>query len=584
MHKYYSNERSVQILISLLKAHNIHKVVASPGTANQTFVGSIMYDDWFEIYSSVDERSAAYIACGLADESQEPVVLTCTGATASRNYLPALTEAYYRKLPILTITSTKDIANIGHLIAQVIDRSNCPNDTCLLSEHINAAHDAISEWDANIKINRAILELTHRGGGPVHINLTTTYNHKYTTKELPQERVIHRIESFDSLPELPKCKIGIFIGAHKRFSAEQTKAIENFCLAHNAVVFCDHTSGYHGKMRIQPALIKAQSNFDTQLCDVDLLIHIGEVSGDYQGMEIKCNTVWRVNPDGEIRDLWHKLSYVFEMPEQKFFEIYTPSNTQPSTAFYDSLKALYDSIILQIPQLPLSNTWIAQQTAHQIPANSTIHLGILNTLRNWNFFEFDNSINSACNTGGFGIDGILSTLLGASLNDTDKLNFVILGDLAFFYDMNALGNRHIGNNIRIMLINNGKGTEFRNYNNPAYIFGDDTDWFIAAGGHYGNKSPHLVKHYAEDLGFEYLSANDKDSFIKNLKHFVSPQPLGKPVLFEVFTDSSDESDALKIISNILTETSSVLKNNIVSTAKNILGEKSINTIKKFIKR
>lgn len=70
-----------------------------------TFIGSIQNDSWFEIYSSVDERSAAYLACGLAAETGEPVVISCTGATASRNYMPGLTEAYYRKLPVLAITS-----------------------------------------------------------------------------------------------------------------------------------------------------------------------------------------------------------------------------------------------------------------------------------------------------------------------------------------------------------------------------------------------------------------------------------------------------------------------------------------------
>ncbi len=94
--KYYTSEINKQILISLLKAHNIHKVIASPGATNITFIGSIQTDPWFEIYSSVDERSAAYMACGMAAESGEPVVLTCTGATASRNYIPGLTEAYYR--------------------------------------------------------------------------------------------------------------------------------------------------------------------------------------------------------------------------------------------------------------------------------------------------------------------------------------------------------------------------------------------------------------------------------------------------------------------------------------------------------
>ena len=110
---YYTDERNVQIVISLLKANGIRKIVASPGTTNITFVGSVQQDPWFEIYSSVDERSAAYIACGLSAESGEPVVLTCTGATASRNYYSGLTEAYYRKLPIVALTSHQGNYRIG---------------------------------------------------------------------------------------------------------------------------------------------------------------------------------------------------------------------------------------------------------------------------------------------------------------------------------------------------------------------------------------------------------------------------------------------------------------------------------------
>lgn len=151
MKHYYSNEKSILILISLLKQHGIKKVIASPGTTNLTFVASIQQDPWFEIYSSADERSAAYIACGMAAESGEPVVLTCTGATASRNYMPGLTEAYYRKLPVLAVTSTQDETKIGHLHAQVIDRRSLPNDIVLLSEHISVTHNDIDRWSNTVK-------------------------------------------------------------------------------------------------------------------------------------------------------------------------------------------------------------------------------------------------------------------------------------------------------------------------------------------------------------------------------------------------------------------------------------------------
>lgn len=115
---HYTSEKNIQIVLALLKANGIRKVIASPGATNESIVASMQYDPYFEMYSCVDERSAAYMACGMAAESGERIVLSCTGATSSRNYMPGLTEAYYRHLPILTITSSMDTNKVGHLYPQ----------------------------------------------------------------------------------------------------------------------------------------------------------------------------------------------------------------------------------------------------------------------------------------------------------------------------------------------------------------------------------------------------------------------------------------------------------------------------------
>ena len=133
MKNKYTDEENIQILISLLKAHNIKRCILSPGTSCISIVGSIQNDDYFIKYSCVDERSACYMACGLAAESKEPVALVCTGATASRNYIPGLTEAYYRKLPIIAITASQHFGRIGQNIPQIIDRSKELNDIVKLS-------------------------------------------------------------------------------------------------------------------------------------------------------------------------------------------------------------------------------------------------------------------------------------------------------------------------------------------------------------------------------------------------------------------------------------------------------------------
>lgn len=215
MNKYYSDEKNIQILIALLKAHRIKYVVASPGNTNLTLVASLQQDSYFIIYSSVDERSAAYMACGLAAETGEAVMLSCTGATASRNYMSALTEAYYRKLPVLAVTSCRSNAEIGHLIPQVIDRRVLPNDIVRLSEQLPIVKDEQDEWECNIKVNRAILELYHRDGGPVHLNIPTTYCPTFNTKELPSQRIINRLYPHDNMPNLDGKRIAILVGSHK---------------------------------------------------------------------------------------------------------------------------------------------------------------------------------------------------------------------------------------------------------------------------------------------------------------------------------------------------------------------------------
>ena len=543
---YYTDERSIQMLIFILKANKIKKIVASPGATNVTFVGSIQQDDYFEIYSSVDERSAAYMACGLAAESGEPVVLSCTGATASRNYAPGLTEAYYRKLPVLAVTSSQRVNRVGHMIAQVIDRSTQMNDLVNLSVQVSATTNQDDEWANNIKINTAVQALKRNGGGPVHINLETTYSSNFDVKELPPCRVIRRYTIYDKMPELPAGRICVFIGNHKKFKTDEIHCLENFCKSHNVVVIGDHTSGYKGSFFVQAALLYKQENFLDNSRIFDLIIHIGEIYGD---ITPHAKQVWRVSEDGEIRDPYRTLTNVFEMPESVFFKHYTIEGKNETNELAQ-IKSKLKDVQSYVSELPFSNTWIASRTASLLPKASVLHLGILNSLRNWNLFETDDSILGDSNTGGFGIDGVLSTALGASLVNDKKLYFVIMGDLAFFYDMNALGNRHLGKNLRIMVINNGRGTEFTNYNHPGAVFGEQTSTFIAAGGHFGCQSKTLLKGYAEALGLTYLSAKDKEEYLANVDRFVDANIGDQSILFEVFTDSKDESDALKTIYNI----------------------------------
>lgn len=537
----YTVEKNTQILISLLKSHGIRKVIVSPGTTNVSFVLSIQNDPFFEKFSAVDERAAAFMACGMAEETGEAVVLSCTGATASRNYIPGLTEAYYKKLPVLAVTSTQNTGKAGSYSAQFIDRSQQFADMVKLSIQSDSVFTKEAEEFEVNAINNAILELFRNEPGPVHINLATTFNNDFSVEELPHFRVVRRIDKRSDFPELTEKKIGVFIGAHGVFDSETTAAIDSFCASYNAIVICDQTSNYRGKYRVLASLINSQLFFSESTIQFDLIVYIGYVSGAY--LNIRPRELWRVNPDGEFRDPMNKLTYVFEMTEREFFEHYAKKEGN-NTALLSRCKEERAYIESRIPELPFSNIWIAQHTANLIPQNSVLHFGILNSLRAWNYFETPETVSCFSNTGGFGIDGCLSSLVGAALVNPHKQYYCILGDLAFFYDVNVLFEA-IPKNIHILIVNNGIGVEFKNYTHRCAVFGKDADSFVAAAGHNGYKSLDLVRNVSKNLNVNYLSASSKDEFLSAVNQWI--EPCDKATVFEVFVEENGDVSALRII-------------------------------------
>ena len=579
MKKIYTCEENIQILISLLKGHNIRKVIINPGTTNISFVATVQSDDFFEIYSCVDERSAAYMACGIAEESGEPVVLTCTGATASRNYMPGLTEAYYSKLPIIAVTATQHLGRVGQNVPQVLDRGNQLNDIVKKSIQLQSVYTDEDRWTCNEQVNDVLLECKRNGGGPVHINMVTTYSNDFKEGTIPEQKLINRYTIESELPKIDDKykRVAIFIGNHVSFSEKLTKKIESFCEKYNSIVLCDHTSNYNGKYKILGNLVYSQNGDSTNLKNIDLLINIGNISGSY--MSFFPKEVWRINPDGELRDTYKKLKNVFSMSEESFFDEYLKMSNKSNNEYYESFnnedKRLREKV--ENLELPFSNLWIAKNTINKLQNNSIVHLAILNTLRSWNYFKNSKNLKFYSNTGGFGIDGIMSTAIGTSLC-TEELVYCFIGDLAFFYDLNSIGNKNVKKNLRIMLINNGCGTEFHNYNHRAVSVSNSNELsleYFAADGHFGNKSRELVKHYAEDLGFEYLSASNKEEFSQNIDLFTKEE-VDKPIIFEVFTNPEDESIALKQINNLEITAKGVVKN--------IIGEKGIKFAKKMLGR
>lgn len=568
----FSNINNVEILVNLLKENNIKDLVISPGGTNIPVIKAVQDDPFFKCYSVVDERSAAYAAIGIYLQKRNPIALICTSAQATRNYIPGLTEAFYKRVPILAITMEKHPRFKYQEYMQAPDQVSLPKDSVKRSFELPFISDINDYYHSIRLVNEAILELSRNGFGPVQLCIPWLDFPLTDTK--PTIRSIKRCNSKDIREEiLSNKKILLLIGEHIPFKDYEREAIDLFCERTNTVVYVNHLSNFSNAYSVEGNLLLLTSSLDEiDIIKPDIIISIGGQTGDYPFyLAFSKNSLtgiehWRVCEDGKIVDTYDKLTRVYqgnitdflnsvnsECKEHSFLKLWKQQVREKSTDY----------------NVPFSQVSIAQYLHDKLPSNSIVQFSILNSLRVWNLFHMDSSIECYSNVGAFGIDGGMSTLIGQSMA-TDKLSFMIIGDLAFFYDMNCLSIRHVSNNVRILLINNNGGIEFKLHGENK----KDRDRYIAAADYHG-----AAKGWAESCGFDYYSAHTKEEFENCVPTFVSKS--NNPIILEAFVTDADESEAyLKIVSENKTKTT---KDSVKNAVKGIIGEKAYKKLKSTIK-
>lgn len=574
----YSIQENVRIVIALLKEYDIRNIVLSPGGTNIPIAQAVQDDPFFNCYSVVDERSAMYFAIGLYLQTGKVVAASCTSAQATRNYIPGLTEAFYKHVPIIAITTSKLERYNYQQYMQAPDQTSLPVDS------VKKSYDLVPVKDENTKVvccrlvKEAILEATHGNPGPVQINLRIADNEngKFENVNLPIIRMVKRYMAWDEWNdvELKDKKILIVVGEHRPFTDKQSNAINKFAETYNCVIYTNHLSNYHGEYSLNANLLVSCDGLHFQDLKPDILITIGGQTGDYPiygalNSNIGDAEHWRVCEDGKLVDTYCHLTKIFECPFEFFFNKLCGQHKSEHT-YFESWHNLKSQMKTEV-ELPFSNLFVAQQLSGKIPNGSIMNFAILNSLRCWSYFDLAQDINCYANVAAFGIDGCTSMLIGESMN-TNKLCFLITGDLAFFYDMNALGIRHIKNNVRILLVNNSEGAEF-GFMTKNWPYKPDIHPYISAKGHYGT-----AKGWAEACGFKYLAAYSEEEFIKQEGAFISKSD--SPIVLEIFTKSDDEVQALSILLdyNKLQSNEDKLK----SAVKKVIGEKGVKIVKNII--
>ena len=571
----YTIQENVRIVIALLKQYNIRYLVLSPGGTNIPLVHAVQNDSFFTCYSVVDERSAMYFAIGLYLQTGEIVATSCTSAQATRNYIPGLTEAFYKHVPILAITTAKLERFQYQDYMQAPDQCSLPRDSVKKSFDLPPVTDDNTRIQCIHTATEAILELRHRGCGPVQLNIRIVdkLQGKFERIDLPNLPKVKRYSAYEKWKDinLTEKKILIVIGEHRPFTQRQQEALDMFCRSYNVVVYKNHLSNFNNDYSVHSFLLMSCDGI--KFLEPDVIITIGGQTGDYPLFGALCGLEnaehWRVSEDGNYVNTYNHLSKIFECPDYYFFERFESKGVSDHN-YYDSWKKLNDTMNYNI-EVPFSNIFIAQSLYKDIPQHSIMNFAILNSLRSWSYFPLDETINCYANVAAFGTDGGNSMLIGESM-EAKGLCFMITGDLAFFYDMNSLGIRHITNNLRIILVNNSGGAEFV-LMTQHWIEDVNVNNYISACGHNGN-----AKGWSENCGFTYLSASTKDELLQVKNEFLSVN--GGPILLEVFTDSIDEQKAYETFSekNRLLSSDDRLKNIVGS----IIGKKGMSVIKKMM--
>lgn len=588
----YTVHKNVQVILALLKKFGIRHLVLSAGTRHIPLAFSAEDDDFFKCYSVVDERSAGFFALGIIQTMQEPACIVCTSGTATCNYVSAVNEAFYQHLPLVVLTSDRNRYYLNQQEDQCIPQLNLFKDVARKIVDLPIVRDDKDFKYCARLVNEALLELDHREKGPVHINFQIDDNYpvelgtfKFELQNLPDVIKINRLMAtspdlqWDALANSMSGKrIVILYGQHLPIANDVSENIQRFCQQYNAVVVCDHLSNLPIQNKIENATLMNNLHQEewNRLCPDIVITMNGHRLVNHKNLMKHWPKAdhWHVSPDGMVSDPFNRLSHIIECPIEYFFERLLKTDITSDNDYYSDWVKVEQGKNYSNPlnfEYDYSAVYAVQGLINRIPKDALLHISNSNSVRISNIFPIPPTVDYYCNRGTCGIDGSMSTYIAQSLL-TERPSFMVIGDLSFFYDMNALWNRYSTRNTRIMLCNNSGGALFHSgYYKTVKVF-PNIDNYIAAAHETS------AEGWARSRGFDYLCAHNKEEYSEAIARFVNCNNTN-PLLFEVFTDK--ETDIQQMLA--FGKASKTGKQEMLREIKEMMPKPIKNAIEKILK-
>ena len=543
----YSNKENVNILTALLVAHGVRYAVCCPGSRNSPIVHNLHACPDIECYPVTDERSAGFYALGMSQVLKEPVVVCVTSGTALLNLAPAVAEAYYQHIPLVVISADRPQAWIDQLDGQPLPQPDALGRFVKKAVSLPESHDDESRWYCNRLVNEALLETHHHGYGPVHINVPISEPlFDYTVSELPEERSICLLNPRCYKSLLLEC-VGQLYTSRKpmviigQMSTEGLLPQDLYAISLFAVVLNESLSVGKGGAHFDEVLYAVGDNPDYQ---PDFVLYLGDTLVSKRLKQwlrnLKVTHIWAVTEDGSIHDTSMQLYGVIEGHPADVIDDLVDSAGIKAVQSTEEFKTRWDKVLAKVNKRvdnyqPAYSQMAAVKCFEEslgTAEDEHVHYANSTAIRLANIYARHFVY---CNRGVNGIEGSLSTAAGFSVV-TDETVYCVIGDLSFFYDQNALWNQNLCGNLRILLLNNGRGGIFNLLKgleeSPA------RDQFVAAEHHTSAEGICQQNHIT------YLKAENMDEMQQGIDTLLYIES-DRPVLLEVFTDSTEDERAFR---------------------------------------
>lgn len=550
-----STKKHVRQLVSLLNVKGITDAVISPGSRNGPLIHTLASSGKFNCRSIVDERSAAYFALGMALKLQKPVVLVCSSGTATLNYAPAVAEAFYQNIPLVVITADRPPYWIDQGENQTIRQDNIYRDFCKKEITLPIGESEKELWFAGRLINESLNTAVAGLPGPVHINIPLEEPlHELQEEDLPPVKIIEAASTSSILTEKELKKLAtifndsekvLILAGQQQVKPELEKVLADFAEKSETVVLMEHLSNlnhpdFHGNVDVLMTSLLIE---DINRFSPDLLITFGGtfVSKPLKQFLRRNNPQhhWHLTLSNQYYDTYQSLTRIIEMEALAFFKQLSPKINSKDDSFRlrwqhkeQQVKHVRNEFIQQAGFCDLS---VFCKIMKGLPQNSVLHLGNSSPVRYALICDAANDVQYFGNRGTSGIDGSLSTAAGFA-SVSEKINTIILGDLSFFYDSNALWNNYIGSNMRIIVIHNGGGNIFSMIKGP----GDSP----AFNKFFFTENNTSAAGIAQTFRMDYFRAENESEMETSLKQFYSAGQK-KAALLEIFTNAELNAKTFK---------------------------------------